>query len=78
MYIYQLVRIGRIRSRFEQFKHRHYTLTQKLIKQGFWYSGLCIAFKRFVNIMQALSTNMDVVYENTLRRGYACQPLMVS
>ena len=78
VYISQLVRIGRICSNFEQFKHRHYTLTQKLIKQGFWYSGLCIAFKRFANIMQALSTNMDVVYENTLRRGYAFQPLMVS
>ena len=44
VYISQLVRLGRS---FEQFKHRHYTFTQKLIKQGFWYSGLCIAFERF-------------------------------
>ena len=32
---------------FEQFKDRHYKLTQRLIKQGFQYSDLCMAFKRF-------------------------------
>ena len=47
VYISQLVRIGRICSTFVQFKERHYKLTQKLIRQGFWYSGLCVAFKRF-------------------------------
>ena len=33
VYISQLVRIGRICSNFVQFKLRHYTLTQKLMKQ---------------------------------------------
>ena len=47
VYISQLVRIGRICSKFVQFKLRHYTLTQKLMKQGFWYSGLCMAFRNF-------------------------------
>ena len=47
VYISQLVRIARICSSFVQFKDRHYILTEKLIKQGFWYSGLCAAFKRF-------------------------------
>ena len=46
VYISQLVRIGRICSNFVQFKLRHYTLTQKLMKQGFWYSGLCMAFRK--------------------------------
>ena len=32
---------------FEQFKDRHYKLTQRMIKQGFQYSDLCMAFKRF-------------------------------
>ena len=41
------VRIGRICSNFVQFKFRHNTLTQKLMKQGFWYSGLCMAFRKF-------------------------------
>ena len=47
VYISQLVHIGRICSNFVQFKLRHYTLTQKLMKQGFWYSGLCMVFRRF-------------------------------
>ena len=68
VYISQLLRIG---SNFVQFKFRHYTLTQKLMKQGFWYSGLCMAFRRFAR-------SHVVVYENTLKREYACQPLMLS
>ena len=41
VYISQLVRIGRICDNFEQFNDRHYKLTSKLIKQGFWYTRLC-------------------------------------
>ena len=41
VYISQLVRIGRICDNFEQFNDRHYKLTCKLIKQGFWYTQLC-------------------------------------
>ena len=44
VYISQLVHIGRICS---NFKLRHYTLTKKLMKQGFWYSGLCTACRTF-------------------------------
>ena len=44
VHVAQLVCIGRI---FVQFKLRHYTQTQKLMKQEFWYSGLCMAFKKF-------------------------------
>ena len=49
VYISQLVRIhvGRICSTYLQFKDRHYTLTAKLVKQGFWYGGLFSAFRRF-------------------------------
>ena len=47
VYISQLVRIGRICDNFEQFNDRHYKLTSKLIKQGFWYTRLCYFFKRF-------------------------------
>ena len=34
------LRIGRV--------DRHYKLTEKLIAQGFWYSRLCVAFKKFL------------------------------
>ena len=47
VYISQLVHIGRICSSFVQFRDRHYRLTAKLIAQGFWYSRLCVAFKKF-------------------------------
>ena len=56
VYISQLVRIGRICSNYTQFtwRHyklqftwRHYKLTQRLIHQGFRYSTLCIAFRKF-------------------------------
>ena len=48
VYISQLVRIGRICSNYTQFTWRHYKLTQRLIHQGFRYSTLCIAFRKFV------------------------------
>ena len=47
VYISQFVRIGRICSTYLQFKDRHYTLTAKLVKQGFWYGVLCRPFRQF-------------------------------
>ena len=48
--IYLLERTGRICSSFPQFKDRHYRLTRKLMEQGFWYSALCAAFKKFTRL----------------------------
>ena len=56
VYISQLVRIGRICSDLEQFKERHYRLTQRLIQQGFRYSGLCQAFKKFARAHREVFT----------------------
>ena len=39
--ISQLIRIGRICEDFSAFAERHYKLTSRLIKQGFWYNKLC-------------------------------------
>ena len=47
VYISQLVRIGRVCDNYVQFTERHYTLTQRLINQGFRYSDLCLTFKKF-------------------------------
>ena len=47
VYISQLIRIGRICEDFSAFAERHYKLTSRLIKQGFWYNKLCSAFKKF-------------------------------
>ena len=47
MYISQLVRIGRICDRYEDFKERHRILATRLLKQGYKYDQLCSYFKRF-------------------------------
>ena len=36
-----IIRIGRICEDFSAFAERHYKLTSRLIKQGFWYNKLC-------------------------------------
>ena len=43
-----------------------YMLTEKLIKQGYWYSRLCKALK---DLMQAFSQNSSALFVNTLKRG---------
>ena len=58
VYISQLIRISRICDKFDSFIKRHRLLTDRLIKQGFWYSKLCSSFRslqggivqRYVNI----------------------------
>ena len=61
VYISQLVRIGRICENFEQFNDRHYKLTSKLIKQGFWYTQLCYFLKGFPKPIRKYSVNIIVV-----------------
>ena len=46
VYISQLIRINRICDKFNTFVKRHRLLTEKLIRQGFWYSKLCNSFKK--------------------------------
>ena len=46
VYISQLVRIGRISGDYESCE-RNRAITAKFIRQGFWYSKLCITFKKF-------------------------------
>ena len=47
VYISQLIRISRICDKFDSFVKRHRLLTDRLIKQGFWYSKLCSSFRKF-------------------------------
>ena len=47
IYISQLVGIGRICDNYDSFCQRNSAITSKLIKQGFWYSKLCLTFKKF-------------------------------
>ena len=73
VYISQLIRISRICDTFQSFVIRHRLLTERLIKQGFWYSKLCKFFKKFVR-RYALFSKYGVrthVYEGI------CIPLVV-
>ena len=64
------MRIGRIFSTYLQFKDRHYTLTAKLVKQGFGYGGLCRAFRRFSRIHASIfSIGLGVRFLSC--RGYS-------
>ena len=62
VYISQLVRIGRISGEYEDFCERNRAITSKLIKQGFWYSKLCLTFKKFArrhwNIFNKFKTSV--------------------
>ena len=46
VYISQLIRIGRICEDFSTFAERHYKLTSRLIKQGFWYIVKLCCFQK--------------------------------
>ena len=58
VYISQLIKINRICDTFQSFVIRHMLLTERLIRQGFWYSKLCKFFKKFVRRHNALSSIM--------------------
>ena len=47
MYISQLLTIGRIYHNYKDFVERNRNLTERLIKQGYYYSKLCRYFKKF-------------------------------
>ena len=73
VYISQLVRIGRICSSFVQFRDRHYRLTAKLIAQGFWYSRLCVAFKKFSRSHASIFTKYKCSVRKHIEEGI-CLP----
>ena len=73
VYISQLVRIGRICSTYLQFKDRHYTLTAKLVRQGFWYGGLCRAFRRFSRIHASIFSGFGCSVHKHIQEGI-CLP----
>ena len=55
VYISQLIKIiSKICDTFQSFVIRHGLHTERLIKQGFWYSKLCNVFKMFVRTHYAL------------------------
>ena len=76
VYISQLIRISRICDSFQSFVIRHRLLTERLIKQGFWYSKLCKYFKKFVRRYYALFSKYGVSVRTHVHEGI-CIPLVV-
>ena len=75
VYISQLIRIGRICEDFSAFAERHYKLTSRLIKQGFWYNKLCIAFKKFSLNHMDIFSKYKVSLREHIHEGI-CLPLV--
>ena len=69
VYISQLIKIKRICDTFQSFVIRHRLLTERLIRQGFWYSKLCTFFKKFVRRNNALSSKYGVSAEYKITVG---------
>ena len=65
VYMSQLVRIGRICCDYSSFVKRHYIMTSKLVKQGFWYCKLCRTFKRFYKNTRYWFVNLVLVVRTT-------------
>ena len=54
---------------FQSFVIIHRLLTERLIKQGFWYSKLCIFFKKFVIRYCALFSKYGVSVRTNVHEG---------
>ena len=60
VYISQLIRICRICDNYSSFLLRHKLLTERLVRQGFWYNKLCITFKKFARRYNVLNSKYGV------------------
>ena len=69
VYVSQLVRLSRICNTLSTFIARYRLLTERLIKQGFWYTKLCISFKRFTKRHALLFNKCGVSIRTQV---YAC------
>ena len=76
VYVSQLIRISRICDNYVSFVKRHRLLTERLIKQGFWYSKLGISFKKFSRRHSMLFNKYAVSVKRHIREGI-CIPLDV-
>ena len=73
VYISQLIRIKRI---CDAFVKRHILLTERLNRQGFWYSKLCNSFKKFAKKYNVELSKYNVSIRTHVSQGI-CIPLEV-
>ena len=75
VYISQLIRICRICDNYSSFLSRHKLLTERLVRQGFWYNKLCITFKKFARRYNVLISKYGVSIRAHVTEGI-CIPLV--
>ena len=75
VYISQLIRICRICDNYSSFLSRHKLLTERLVRQGFWYNKLCITFKKFARRYNVLISKYGVSVRAHVTEGI-CIPLV--
>ena len=75
VYISQLIRICRICDNYSSFLLRHKLLTERLVRQGFWYNKLCITFKKFARRYNVLISKYGVSVRAHVTEGI-CIPLV--
>ena len=69
VYVSQLIRISRICDNYVSFVKRHRLLTERLIKQGFWYNKLSVSFKKFSRRHSMLFNKYAVSVKRHIREG---------
>ena len=77
VYISQLIRIGPICTEYSAFTVRHYRLTERLIHQGYRYSDLCRAFRKFVIRHREIIDKYNISIHKHVEDGI-CLPAMNS
>ena len=68
VYISQLIRFARVSSHVVDFNNRNKLLTQKLLKQGYWYHKLRKTFSKFYRRYFDLISKFQVGLKSLLRR----------
>ena len=69
VYISQLIRFARVSSYVADFNTLNNFLTQKLLKQGFWYHKLRKTFSKFYRRYYDLISKFQVGFKSLLRKG---------
>ena len=69
VYISQLIRFARASSYVADFNTRNKLLTQKLLKQGYWYHKLCKTFSKFYRRYYDLISKFQSGLKSLLRQG---------
>ena len=69
VYISQLIHFARASSYVADFSTRNKLLTQKLLKQGYWYHKLRKTFSKFYRRYYGLISKFEVGLKSLLRQG---------